>query len=217
MKKLILLTIATTTASVALAATTPYTAQLDSAQVSPPFGGEGDPGGVSTQTASAQMTLDTTVSLMPVLHYTLTFPTLDLDGSRTPGVLDDDVTAIHIHFGAFGANGPHALNIFGFSAGTIREDDADMVVNALNGTITGRWDNSDQTFTGPGGTKQPFDSVGLSAALSDLQGGNLYFQVHTLNYPSGEIRGQILPVPEPGTLALCGMGAVLLWLRSRAG
>ena len=51
-----------------------------------------------------------------------------------------------------------------------------------------------------------------------LQGGLLYFNVHSGNFPNGEIRGQILPVPEPGALALLGLGlAAVGWkLRRRA-
>lgn len=42
--------------------------------------------------------------------------------------------------------------------------------------------------------------------LANLQAGDMYFNIHTPNYPGGEIRGQIrqstAPVPEPGSLNL---------------
>ncbi|HEY5232587.1 MAG TPA: CHRD domain-containing protein [Verrucomicrobiae bacterium] len=47
--------------------------------------------------------------------------------------------------------------------------------------------------------------------ISDLENGLWYVNVFTSSgdYPNGEIRGQITPVPEPSALALLGLGAGL--------
>ena len=49
-----------------------------------------------------------------------------------------------------------------------------------------------------------------AALLSGLALGRAYFNIHTDNYPAGEIRGFLEPVdtsvPEPATLALVGLG-----------
>ncbi|HWW03037.1 MAG TPA: CHRD domain-containing protein [Candidatus Acidoferrum sp.] len=39
-----------------------------------------------------------------------------------------------------------------------------------------------------------------------LESGQLYMNVHTSTFPGGEIRGQLLAVPEPTTAALLGLG-----------
>jgi hypothetical protein len=48
-----------------------------------------------------------------------------------------------------------------------------------------------------------------------LLGGLVYINVHTLQFPGGEIRGQLHPVPEPGTAAAIGLGLGALFLRRR--
>ena len=147
------------------------------------------PASTSTATGSATFAYDPD---KPGLRYTLQLTGLDLGADPLNPVDGNDVTAIHIHIGATGANGPHALNIFGVTNGSVRLDDTDMTFDAAAGTLTGIWDNDDQIFTGDGGTKETFDSLGLSAAFNDLSAGNLYFQIHTMDNPDGDIRGQIV-------------------------
>ena len=44
--------------------------------------------------------------------------------------------------------------------------------------------------------------------VSELFAGLLYINIHSRNFPGGEIRGQILGVPEPASLLLLGFGLV---------
>jgi len=54
-------------------------------------------------------------------------------------------------------------------------------------------------------------SFDLSAAsfgslLAGAQAGKAYLNIHTQTFPGGEIRGFLMPVPEPETYALMGLG-----------
>jgi hypothetical protein len=51
--------------------------------------------------------------------------------------------------------------------------------------------------------------------ISDLDSGRWYMNIHDNPFPGGEIRGQILPVPEPSALPLLGIGVCGLWLLLR--
>lgn len=54
------------------------------------------------------------------------------------------------------------------------------------------------------------------ALLAGLASGRAYLNIHTSAFPAGEIRGFLTPVPEPGSLALFGLGALgLAGLRRR--
>jgi len=44
--------------------------------------------------------------------------------------------------------------------------------------------------------------------ISDLEAGLYYMNVHTPNFPLGEIRGQLEQVPEPATMALLAAGVL---------
>jgi hypothetical protein len=46
----------------------------------------------------------------------------------------------------------------------------------------------------------------LAAFLAGLNTGTAYLNIHSNVFPSGEIRGFAAKVPEPGTLALLGLG-----------
>jgi hypothetical protein len=144
----------------------------------------------------------------PHAFYSLRVYGLDLNGEQTAGA-EDDVIAIRFRVAAAGEIGPHALNVFASSGSVWRQDDAELFGNPSEGRVEGDWNAQDQMFTGPGGTKLAPDSAPLSDAVADLMSGNLYIQVHTLNFSSGELRGQISPVPEPGSLMLVLLGAGL--------
>lgn len=47
-----------------------------------------------------------------------------------------------------------------------------------------------------------------AAFIAGLLNGQAYFNIHTVQFPSGEIRGQLQAVPEPATLLLFTSGVV---------
>ncbi len=86
------------------------------------------------------------------------------------------------------------------------------VPNATSGTISGSYDltlastYNPSFFTASGGTVEG----ARSAFLTGLDGGLAYFNVHSAQFPSGEIRGQLSAIPEPATwgMLLLGFGAI---------
>lgn len=86
----------------------------------------------------------------------------------------DDVTQAHIHVGAEGVNGPVVAFLFGFV-------DEGVTTNGVlaTGTIT-----SDDLVG-------PLAGMSLADLVAELDSGGAYVNVHTLEHPGGEIRGQI--------------------------
>ena len=179
-------------------AATEFFAELSPAQVVAK-NGAASPDGVSSASGTATLSLNDT---QDQLSYMITFSGIDLDGLQTSDP-NDDATGLHLHVGAAGTNGPHTLNILAAPS----EDDDDLIVDPVAGTLQGIWDDSDVVASPP---FSPGDTKPLSDFINDLLAGNLYFQLHTTGFPApdtGELRGQV--VPEPTALALLGTVAVI--------
>jgi CHRD domain/PEP-CTERM motif len=134
--------------------------------------------------------------------------------------------SVFIGFGNFSLDG----NILSFD---VSVEDTNQVVVPLDNGPSGLTAPFQITINGPAGAGQlgpllPFsnfptvtDSGGTGAEwidqgepltqpeINQLLAGLWYVNVTTGNYPAGELRGQILPVPEPGTWALLGLGAMV--------
>jgi hypothetical protein len=95
----------------------------------------------------------------------------------------------------------------GSTSGTIRQ--------TLDLTQANVFRSSFVSGSGPNGT----GTIDLARArlFSELDLGRVYFNLHTTNFPGGEIRGNLAAVPEPATWAMMigGFGIVGMMARRR--
>ncbi len=126
-------------------------------------------GTASTASGEAALTLN---AAQDALTYSIVLVGLDLDGLQTPGIPGDDITALHFHAAPPGSNG-------GVVFGQIspNHDTDDLVIDPVAGTLDGIWEDTD---VNP-----------LSGQLANLLIGNLYLNVHTVDFGGGAIRGQV--------------------------
>ncbi len=54
-----------------------------------------------------------------------------------------------------------------------------------------------------------------AALVNAMTEGRAYLNIHTTTFAGGEIRGFLVQVPEPGTLALTGFAALAGWVKVR--
>lgn len=134
------------------------------------------------------------------LTMTATIFNIDINGTQTPNDTNDNLTAAHIHVGAPpGANAPVRWGFFGAPDNDNNPDQLVVTpfLNGVGGTFTGVWDLPE----GNAGTT-------LTTNLPGILAGQSYINFHTVQFPGGEIRGQIVAVPEAGTLPLLGLAVL---------
>jgi hypothetical protein len=155
--------------------------------------------------ATGTATLDLNDS-MTALTYDISITGLDFTGLQTPATAADDLLSAHIHAPA--PPGMNASVVFGFFGIPFSDSNPnDVVVTPLavgvGGTIAGKWDAAEGNNTT------------LGAQLPNLIAGLGYLNFHTVGFPAGEIRGQILVVPEPSTFALLVLAVACVTRRCR--
>ncbi|MCV2891401.1 CHRD domain-containing protein [Ruegeria aquimaris] len=123
------------------------------------------------------------------LDYSLILPA----SGPFPADINDDVTGIHFHSGARGANGNVVFNI-------LNEDPDDLNLSESGGVllIEGQWEALD-----PASLPLDFFSVQLGNAIVGND-AELYVNVHTTGNPAGEIRGQFVTLSDEEANTITG-------------
>ncbi|MDI9641212.1 CHRD domain-containing protein [Kamptonema cortianum] len=108
--------------------------------------------------------------------------------SMTSTNLTGDIISAHLHQGAAGASGG--------------------VLIGLGSVGGGEWSGSNGNYTYVG----PNPLALAQADEADFLNGLTYINLHTGQFPGGEVRGQVIatPIPEPATLTFLALGLAAL-------
>ncbi|RMF20306.1 MAG: CHRD domain-containing protein [Cyanobacteria bacterium J083] len=147
----------------------------------------------TSASGSALLSLDKTTNLFDIQ--------IDVTGISVTELLGVGANSspLHIHLAPAGSNGNIIVDL-GFLGTPVP-------------TSTGF------SFTLPntlfGGTQGNLTSD-VATNVASLLAGDTYINIHTNAFPSGELRGQLTPVPEPtAILSLLTLGAIGGWLRRK--
>jgi len=139
---------------------------------------------------------------MTAMTFTATIFNIDFTGSQTPDTFDNLGNA-HIHAAPTVTPTTNGPVVWGFIGAPFNDNNPnDMVVTpfatGVGGTVSGKWDLAEGNNTT------------LAAQLGNILGNHSYINFHTVQFPGGEIRGNIMVVPEPSSFALLAAGGLLL-------
>jgi hypothetical protein len=152
---------------------------------------------------------------MTAMRFAATVFNIDFTGSQTADV-NDNLIAAHIHADPTvtpTTNGPVVWGFFGMPFNDTTPNDVVIApfANTVGGTISGKWD-------APEG-----NNTTLAAQLPNILSGHSYINFHTIQFPGGEMRGNITElagnittvVPEPSAATLLGLAAIGILLGYR--
>jgi hypothetical protein len=139
---------------------------------------------------------------MTAMTFTATIFNIDFTGTQTADTNDNLLNA-HIHAGPAVTPTTTGPVVWGFIGTPFNDNNPNDVVltpfaTGVGGTVSGKWD----TPEGNGTT--------LTAQLDNILNNRSYINFHTVQFTGGEIRGNILVVPEPDSYALLAAGGLML-------